>query len=130
LSGVEVVIVTSVIIVAILLVGYFYGQKVKQRLDTPKNPQMRAPIKVSVSHESAEYLARSLREPLIIKQALDGTRVQIDNRPLVPLVMLTDQGAQKAIREVVVAAGEKFGTTWMAVASTLEDGTVSVQQLS
>lgn len=130
MSGIQVVFVTSAVIIVLLLVIYFYGQRVKRRLDTVGTSEMGGPLAMNVSRESAEYLANTLREPLIIKQGPDGTRVQIDNRPLVPLVMLTDQVAQRAIREVVVASGERFGVTWMAVASTLEDGTVSVQRLS
>lgn len=130
MSGAQVVFVTSAIIIVVLLVVYFYGQRVKRRLDTAETPHLGAPLTVTVSRDSAEHLARTVREPLIIKQGSDGTRVQIDNRPLVPLVILTDQVAQRAVREIVVAAGEKFGLTWTAVATSLEDGTVSVQRLS
>ena len=130
MSGAQVVFVTSAIIIVVLLVAYFYGQRVKRRLDMAETPHPGGPLTVTVSRDSAEHLAMTLREPLIIKQGSDGTRVQIDNRPLVPLVILTDQVAQRAIREIVVAAGERFGLTWTAVATSLEDGTVSVQRLS
>ena len=114
----------------LLLVVYFYGQRIKQRLDSAEAPHVGGPLTVTVSQDAAEHLARTLREPLIIKQGPDGTRVQIDNRPLVPLVILTDQVAQRAVREIVAAAADRFGLTWTAVATSREDGTVSVQRLS
>lgn len=126
----QAVFVTSAVVIVVLLVVYGYGRRVKRRLDTAETPLSGGSFTVTISGDSAEHLARTLREPLIIKQAPDGTRVQIDNRPLVPLVILTDQVAQRAIREVVVAAGERFGMAWTAVATSLEDGTVSVHRLS
>lgn len=130
MNAAQAAIVTSAVIILVVLVIFFYGQRVKRRLDTKESPLLRAPITVVVSKDSAEHLTKSFRDPLLIKQGADGIRVQIDNRPLVPLAILTDQVAQRAVREVAVAAGESFGEKWTAVAATQADGTVSVQRLS
>lgn len=125
------VIIVSLSVVVVLLVGvYFYAQSVKKRLDTEVAIDPGPPTMVAVTAASAERLSHLSREPVFLRQGTDGVRVQLDNRPLVPLSILTDQTAMKALREVAVAITERHGAVWTAVVTVAEDGSVLVQRLS
>jgi hypothetical protein len=118
-------------IVVALIAVYVYGNRVKQGLEarTPLS-QPDGPLSLSVSEESAAALSKLSVEPIFLKQSGDGTRVQIDNRPLVPVAILTDEVAGAALREVAVSICERYGHTWTVLVSTGDEGAVSVQRLS
>ena len=119
----------AAIIVALLAV-YIYGNRFKSRLEAAPAMHSEGPLSISVSEESAAALSKLSAEPIFLKQGTDATRVQIDNRPLVPVAILTDQVTGAALREVAVALCERFGETWTVLVSTSEEDAVTVQRLS
>lgn len=117
-----IVVLVSAALVIVLAVGLSFSQRFKKRIDAEVPHKVGPPVRLTVSPQSAERLARLSSEPVFVRQSPDGTRVQIENRPLVPLVMLTDHEAVLGLREAIVVASSRFGGTWSALLSSDDDG--------
>lgn len=123
------IIVLLLILVALLGV-YYYGNRVKRRLESPGHVvSMQAAVTLSISPVNAARAATLSAEPIFLKQAVDGVRVQLDNRPLVPLSMFTDVTIVSALREIAVVVSQQFGAEWTALVSVDETGPISVRRL-
>ena len=111
---------------------YWYASGLKRSLDTPPTAVLAAqgPLSFALSEKSAASLAHLSQEPILIKQAEDGLRVQLDNRPLVPIVILTDLAAAAALREIVADVSRDYGARWTALVTTAADGSIRVQRLA
>lgn len=130
MSTTTIIVLVSVIMIVIIAVGFSLTQRLKKRIDADVPHRVGPPVALTVSAESAARVARLSTEPIFVRQAPDGTRVQIENRPMVPLVMLTDGEAVLGLREVTMAAANRFGATWTGLVTTDDQGVVSVQRLS
>jgi len=128
---VVVTLMVAVLLVVVLLLVYWYANRLKRRLDTGGStfaPQ--PPVAVRLSETAVASLAHLSQEPILLKQAEDGTRVQIDDRPLVLLSILTDKAAAAALREIVADVSQRYGVQWTALVTSLPDGSVRVQRLA
>ncbi len=65
-----------------------------------------------------------------MKQAPDGLRVQLENRPLIPLAMFSDPAAMAAMREIAVLISQRYGAEWTALVTVADDGTATVRRLT
>jgi len=126
------VLVVTLALVLLIAVLYWYGTRVKRSLEssTPAALAAQEPLSLRLSEASAASLAHLSQEPILIRQAQDGLRVQLDNRPLVPIAILTDLAAAAALREIVAGASRAFGARWTALVVPSGDGSVSVQRLA
>jgi hypothetical protein len=124
------IIVTVVLL--LLFVGFFYLlTRTKKNLETPIGlPDLGGPVSITVSEDSAARLSKLSVEPILLRQGPDGARVQIDTNPLLPVTMLTDAAATKALREVAVRASERYGESWTVLVSARDDGAVTMQRLA
>jgi hypothetical protein len=111
---------------------YWYASGLKRSLDTPAAGVLAAqgPLSFALSEKSTASLAHLSQEPILIKQAEDGLRVQLDNRPLVPIAILTDLAAAAALREIVADVSRDYGARWTALVTTAADGSIRVQRLA
>ena len=125
------VLVFTLLLIVVLIALYAYAKRTKRGLDEPARPAvLQPPLNVPLSEEGGASLAHLSAEPIIIKQGPDGIRVQLDNRPLVPLVILTDKAAASALREIVAAASLRYGAQWTALVTSSSTGSVQVQRLA
>ena len=70
-------------------------------------------------------------EPILLKQGEEGVRVQIEHRPMLPLMAFAGQGAvSAAFNEAAARVSERWGPRWVVLLSAREDGTVSAQRLA
>lgn len=113
-----------------LLVVYYYARNVKRDLDErgPEAPGQRCSIKVTPEH-AAQMLALT-NEPILLKQTDEGVRVQIDDRPMMPLAAFMGQEVTAALREAAMRVSQSFGSGWTALVTVAEDGTAKVERLS
>ena len=127
-----IMIVTIVVLVVVAALLYSYATRVKRRLQEPTTAALvtQTPLIVTLTEKSAASLTHLSQEPILIKQAEDGLRVQLDNRPLVPIAILTDLAAASALREIVAGASLHYGACWTALVMPAGDGSVSVQRLA
>jgi len=129
LVAVVLVTITLIVLIAVL---YWYATRLKRSFEAPPPAALAAqpPLVFRLSEVSADSLAHLSREPILLRQAQDGLRVQLDNRPLVPIAILTDRAAAAALREIVANASQRYGARWTALVMPAGDGSVSVQRLS
>jgi hypothetical protein len=126
-----VIVAFTVFFIAVLVVLYYYASRTKRGLDESPGPAVSLPpLHVSLSESGAASLAHLSSEPILIKQGTGGIRVQLDNRPLVPLVILTDKAAASALREIVAAASQRYGAQWTALVTSSDATSVMVQRLA
>jgi hypothetical protein len=125
-----VIVLASAALVILLLVAYWVTMRFKKRLDEEAPPDLGLALSVTISEESTRRLSKLSTQPVFIKQSGDGTRVQIENRPLVPLTMLTDRAAVLALREVIMAASNRYGSVWTGLVSIHDEVGVTVKRLS
>lgn len=130
--GWAIVIIVTITLIVLCAILYWYATGVKRRLESAATAALVAqdPLTFALSDASTASLAHLSQEPILIKQAEDGLRVQLDNRPLVPIAILTDLAAAAALREIVAKASQKYGARWTALVIPAKDGSVSVQRLS
>jgi hypothetical protein len=69
-------------------------------------------------------------EPFLLKQTVDGLRVQIANRPVVPVALFADSGVEAALTLAATQASERFGQSWVALASLDDDDVMSLRRLA
>lgn len=116
-------------LIALILV-YYYARQVKQRLDDDEAPVtgQRASIRVTMEH--AERLRSLTSEPILFKQTEEGVRVQIDDKPMLPLAAYMGQEVAAALREASLRVSQAYGSRWTALVSIAEDGSGKVQRLA
>ena len=109
--GWAMVMIVTIALIILCAVLYAYAKQVKRRLDTAATAALvaQAPLTFTLSDTSVASLAHLSQEPILIKQAKDGLRVQLDNRPLVPIAILTDLAAAAALREIVAGTSREYG---------------------
>jgi hypothetical protein len=126
------VVLTSLVIIVLIAALYWYAVRLKRGFDTPSTAVLAAqgPLSFALSEKSTASLAHLSREPILIKLSTDGLRVQLDNRPLVPISILTDLAAAAALREIVADVSQSYGARWTALVTTAADGSIRVQRLA
>ncbi|MGZ4198559.1 MAG: hypothetical protein ACXVP1_00055 [Thermoleophilia bacterium] len=126
------VVIVSIGLLVALAILYWLARRLKRGLDAPTTAALAAqePLTFTLTDTAAASLAHLSQEPILIKQAEDGLRVQLDNRPLVPIAILTDLAAAAALREIVAGASQSYGARWTALVIPAGDGSVSVQRLA
>lgn len=118
---------------AVLVVGvYRYGQRKKRQLDQVETG-LAAHIGVDEPLELTEACVEGLLalspEPILIKQQLDGTRVQIEHRPMVPIALFASKDAAGSLTEVASQLSHRYGLQWAAIVTAHESGSVTVNRI-
>ena len=113
-----------------LIVVYYYARNVKAELDEqgPSVFGQRCSIEVTADH--AAQLRTLTDQPILLKQTEEGVRVQIDDRPMLPLAAFIGQDVSAALREASMRVSQAFGSRWTALVTVAEDGTGKVERLS
>jgi hypothetical protein len=132
-SAVVIVILASLGLVLLVGLGWWWANRMKHNLDegTAAVAMVGASTDpLEVSEECAEQFHALSREPLLLKQTLDGLRVQIEDRPLVPVALFAEKGVAQALLEAAGQASQRFGPQWVALASIGVDGRLSLRRIS
>jgi hypothetical protein len=125
-------LVTLVVVAMLLLVLgiYWYGQRQKTHLDQPlPAARIGGDEPLELSEGCAEGLRALSAEPILIKQQLDGTRVQIEHRPMVPIALFASKDAAGSLIEVASRVSQRYGLQWVAIVAVREDGSVTVNRI-
>ncbi len=113
-----------------LLIVYYYARQVKDRLDSEAAPVTGQRAAIQVTAEHAERLRSLTSEPILFKQSEEGIRVQIDDKPMLPLAAYMGQEVAAALREASSRVSQAYGSQWTALVSIAEDGSGQVQRLA
>jgi hypothetical protein len=132
MSGVYVsVLVFLVVALIALVVIWYYARRVKNDLDTSPTGFTGARAVLQLTPEHCSRLRELSAEPILLKQGEEGVRVQIEHRPMLPLMAFAGQGAVGgALYEAAARVSEQWGPKWVVLLAAREDGTVSAQRLA
>jgi hypothetical protein len=131
-SGVYIIVLIFLAVALLALVAvWFYARRVKDDLDTAPSVATGARAVLELTPESAARLRDLSPEPILLKQGEEGVRVQIEHRPMLPLMAFAGQGAASAaLNEAAMRVSERWGPKWVVLLSAREDGAVSAQRLA
>lgn len=119
---------------ALMLIGvyfaYEFGNRAKKSLEQGPRLHAMPPFSVGLSEANATVAVSLSREPIFMKQSPDGLRVQLDNRPLLPLTMFRDPATMAALREIAMRVTQQQGAVWTALINVEVDGSVTVRRLT
>jgi hypothetical protein len=125
------VLVFLVVALAALVFVWIYARRVKSDLDTSPSATAGARVSLELTPDSVGRLRDLSSEPILLKQGEEGVRVQIEHRPMMPLMAFVGQGAvSAALNEAAMRVSEHWGPKWVALLTAREDGTVFAQRLA
>ena len=113
-----------------LAVVWWYARHVKEDLDESSRIVSGARGVIDLTPASMEQLRKLSSEPILIKQSEEGVRVQIEHRPMMPLMAFLGKDVSAALGETSAAVTERYGVKWVVLVSVGEDDCVTVQRLA
>jgi hypothetical protein len=130
-SGVYVVILIFLVVALVaLVVVWVVARRVKSDLDTSPSGVAGARVSIELTPDNVTRLYQLSAEPILLKQSEEGVRVQIEHRPMLPLMAFVGKDVSAALNEAAVRVTEKWGARWVVLLTAREDGSVSAQRLS
>jgi hypothetical protein len=131
LSGVYAWILAFLVLALIaLVVVWFLARRVKRDLDDSPTAIAGAKAALELTPDSVSRLHELSAEPILLKQTEEGVRVQIEHRPMLPLMAFVGKDVSAALTEAAGRVSEQWGPKWVVLLSAREDGSVSVQRLA
>jgi hypothetical protein len=124
-----IVLLILLVMLLILTVVWWWARRLKQDLDTDPAVIVGARGEIELSPASLARLRQLSAEPVLLKQSEEGVRVQIENKPMVPLVAFVGKDVSAALREAAMRVSERYGPKWVVLVSAHEDGRVTLQRL-
>jgi len=113
-----------------LVVVWFLARRVKGDLDTSPTAVAGARAALELTPASVARLHELSPEPILLKQSEEGVRVQIEHRPMLPLMAFVGKDVSAALTEAAVRVSEQWGPVWVVLLSAGDDGTASAQRLA
>jgi len=130
-SSIYILVIVFVVaaLVALALV-WLYARNVKRDLDESPGDIAGKHASLTMTPGSIQKLRELSGEPILLKQSEDGVRVQIEHRPMLPLMAFVGRDVSAALNEAAALVSEKWGPRWVVLLSARDDGQVTVQRLS
>jgi hypothetical protein len=113
-----------------LVVVWWYARHVKQDLDESAGIVAGARGVIDLTPASRERLRALSAEPILLKQSEEGVRVQIEHRPMMPLMAFVGKDVSAALGEAAAEITERYGVKWVVLVAVGEDDRVTVQRLA
>jgi hypothetical protein len=130
-SGVYVVILIFLVVALVaLIVVWVVARRVKSDLDSSPSGVAGARVSLELTPDNVTRLHQLSAEPILLKQSEEGVRVQIEHRPMLPLMAFVGKDVSAALNEAAVRVTEKWGGKWVVLLTAREDGSVSAQRLA
>lgn len=126
------IIVLAFLLVALvgLAAAWFYARHVKQDLDESPAAVAGTRTLIDLTPGSMAQLLAMSAEPILLKQSEEGVRVQIEQRPMLPLMAFSGKPAGAALSETAAVVTQRYGAKWVILVSAAEDGRLTVQRLA
>jgi uncharacterized membrane protein len=124
------ILVFLLVALAALVAVWIYARWVKRDLDTPPTAVAGAKASLDVTPVSAARLRELSAEPILLKQSEEGVRVQIEHRPMLPLMAFVGNDVSAALNEAAMRVSEQWGPSWVVLLTARDDGSVSAQRLA
>ena len=131
MSGVYVGILIFLVVALIaLLVVWVLARRMKSDLDTSPSSVAGARTSLELGPASVTRLRDLSVEPILLKQNEEGVRVQIEHRPMLPLMAFVGKDVSAALNEAAMKVSEQWGPRWVVLLTAGEDGSVTAQRLA
>ena len=126
------IVVLAFLIVALiaLVVVWWYARHLKQDLDESSGIVAGARGVIELTPATMGQLRQLSAEPILLKQSEEGVRVQIEHRPMMPLMAFVGKDVSAALGETAAEITERYGVKWVALVSVGQDDRVTVQRLA
>jgi len=124
------VLVFLVIALIALIVVWYLARRVKTDLDNGPTAAAGARALLELTPASVASLRGLSAEPILLKQGEGGVRVQIEHRPMLPLMAFVGKDVSSALAEAAGRVSEQWGPEWGALVTARDDGSVSAQRLA
>ena len=131
MSGVYVAILIFLFVALVaLIVVWVIARRMKSDLDTSPSSVAGARASLELAPASAARLYDLSVEPILLKQNEEGVRVQIEHRPMLPLMAFVGKDVSAALNEAAMRVSEQWGPRWVVLLTAGEDGSVTAQRLA
>ena len=124
------VLLFLVVALTALVAVWFFARRVKSDLDTSPSAAAGARAALELAPVNVARLHELSVEPILLKQSEEGVRVQIEHRPMLPLMAFVGKDVSAALTEAAVRVSEQWGPQWVVLLSARDAGTVSAQRLA
>ena len=126
------IVVLAFLLVALvaLVIVWWYARRIKDDLDESPSVVAGARSSIDLTPAAVEQLRKLSTEPILMKQSDEGVRVQIEHRPMMPLMAFIGKDVSGALGETAAAVTERYGVKWVVLVSVGDDERVTVQRLS
>jgi len=126
------IVVLAFLFVALITLAmvWWYARHVKQDLDESSRIVAGARGVIELTPAGMEQLRLLSSEPILLKQSEEGVRVQIEHRPMMPLMAFLRKDVSAALGEVSAEITERYGVKWVVLVSVGQDDRVTVQRLA
>lgn len=129
-SRIVIVVVFLVAALVGLLIARRYALGVKRDLDTAPPSVAGVSGIIELAPASVEQLRQMSVEPILFKQTEGGVRIQIEQRPMLPMMAFADKQTRAAIAETAAEVTKRYGLKWVVLVSAADDGRTTVQRLA
>jgi hypothetical protein len=129
-SAYAVVLAFLIVALIALVVVWWYARHLKQDLDESSGIVAGARGVIELTPATMGQLRQLSAEPILLKQSEEGVRVQIEHRPMMPLMAFVGKDVSAALGETAAEITERYGVKWVVLVSVGQDDRVTVQRLS
>lgn len=112
-----------------LIIAWYWARTLRERYEAEERSRG-ASVRIELAPGQGASLRGLTSEPILLKQAADGVRVQIDDRPMLPLAAFLASDASTALREAAARIAQQFGPRWTVLVTVHGDESVTVQRLA
>lgn len=132
MSGIYVAVLVFLVVALVALVAvWYFARRMKSDLDTSPGAVTGVRASLELRPDNVSRLRELSAEPILLKQGEEGVRVQIEHRPMLPLMAFVGKGeVSAALNEAAVRVSEQWGPRWVVLLTPRDDGTVSAQRLA
>jgi hypothetical protein len=129
-SAAVVIIVFLAVALVALAVVWWLARRMKQDLDSQTKTVTGSHGVIELAPSHAEELRKLSSEPILLKQSEEGVRVQIEHRPMMPLMAFVGKDVSQALNAAAAEITERYGVRWAALVRSSGDGRITVQRLA
>jgi hypothetical protein len=124
------ILIFLVVALCALLFVWFLARRMKSDLDVSPSAVAGARASLELDPANAARLHELSEEPILLKQSEEGVRVQIEHRPMLPLMAFVGKDVSAALNEAAARVSEEWGPKWVVLLTAREDGSASAQRLA
>ena len=129
-SRIVVVVVFVVVALVALAIAWWYAHSVKRDLDAAPPPNVGVRGVIDLAPASIEQLRLLSAEPILLKQSEEGVRIQIEQKPMLPMMAFAGKQGSATVGEAAALITQRYGVKWVVLVSPTENGQVTVQRLA